>query len=91
MKKYSIITMLTAMAMLTACSSGDKVEVVKAPFSSSNIVPSTSLVSQAQLPENLPSNVTAICRDGTYSTAKDSSACLGNGGASTIINRYHAE
>ncbi len=90
MKKYNIITMLTAMAMLTACSSGNKVEVVKAP-PSSNIVPTTSLVSQVQLPENLPSNVTAICRDGTYSTAKDSSACLGNGGASTIINRYHAE
>ncbi len=88
MKKYNIITMLTAMAMLTACSSGNKVEVVKAP-PSSNIVPTTSLV--PQLPENLPSNVTAICRDGTYSTAKDSSACLGNGGASTIINRYHAE
>ncbi len=90
MKKYNIITMLTAMAMLTACSSGNKVEVVKAP-PSSNIVPTTSLVPQAKLPENLPSNVTAICRDGTYSTAKDSSACLGNGGASTIINRYHAE
>lgn len=90
MKKYSIITMLTAIAMLTACSSGEKVEVVKAP-SSANVAPTTSLVSQTQLPENLPSNVTAICRDGTYSTATDSSACLGNGGVSTIINRYHAE
>lgn len=88
MKKYSIITMLTAIAMLTACSSGEKVEVVKAP-SYSNVAPTT--VSQTQLPENLPSNVTAICRDGTYSTATDSSACLGNGGVSTIINRYHAE
>ncbi|QBQ64729.1 DUF3761 domain-containing protein [Actinobacillus indolicus] len=80
--------MLTAIAMLTACSSGEKVEVVKAP-SSSNVAPTK--VSQTQLPENLPSNVTAICRDGTYSTATDSSACLGNGGVSTIINRYHAE
>ncbi|VTU08700.1 Uncharacterised protein [Actinobacillus indolicus] len=91
MKKYNFIALSMMTMALIACSSGKKVEVVKAINSSSNIIPSTSVGSQTQIPTNLPSNVTAICRDGSYSTATDGSACLGNGGASTVINRYHSE
>ncbi|AUI67177.1 hypothetical protein C5N92_03435 [Glaesserella australis] len=81
---FSIVT-----TMLIACSSGEKVEVVKAASTSSTIQPAHSI--QAQLPQHLPNNVTAICRDGSYSTATDDSACLGNGGVSTKISRYHSE
>lgn len=41
--------------------------------------------------DNTPAGVTAICFDGSYSQATDSSTCVGNGGVKTRIDRYHAE
>lgn len=90
MKKYHLIALFTVTTILAACNSGQKVEVVKAPQTSSTIMPSTAM-EQQNLPTTIPNNVTAICRDGSYSTATDTTACLGNGGVATQINRYYSE
>lgn len=39
----------------------------------------------------IPANATAICRDGSYSTATDHSVCAGKGGVETQIDRYRVE
>ena len=89
MKKYNVIALSMMAVMLTACNSGQKVEVAKATDTS--VIKSVQVCQPAQLPQNLPNNITAICKDGSYSTATGDSACAGNGGVSTIINRYSAE
>ncbi len=91
MKKYNVFAISIMAIIISACSSGQKVEVVKASASSTITPVAKKEVEQPQLPPNLPRNVTAICRDGSYSTSTDSSACVANGGATTVINRYHAE
>lgn len=35
--------------------------------------------------------ITAICRDGTYSTAPIDNACFNNGGVASYYQHYHSE
>ncbi|MBF0784547.1 DUF3761 domain-containing protein [Muribacter muris] len=91
MKKQLIFTMAVAALGLTACSSGQKVEIAKAS-QDKTIVPQK--VAQPTLPNNIPPNATAMCRDGSFSTASfedRETACIGNGGVLHFINRYHSE
>ncbi|MDH2999083.1 hypothetical protein A1D22_04300 [Pasteurellaceae bacterium LFhippo2] len=89
-KSHLFVALIVASIGIVACQQREPVEVVKAQDTSTIVQPKAPAVSQ-QLPDNLPANVTAICRDGSYSTATDSTACSGNGGVSSVINRYHSE
>lgn len=88
MKKLHTLSVLSLGVLLSACVQNKPVEVVKGT-DYSTVIPQT-VVKQVEVPANLPLNATAICRDGSYSTAKEN-ACSGNGGAQTIIKRYHSE
>lgn len=73
---------------LVACHGNQPVSIVKAEDRSA-VLPE-QIVQQVELPVNIPSNVTAICRDGSYSTALEN-ICAGKGGIATKVHRYHAE
>lgn len=86
MKKLCFLGILSVV-MVTACSTNQPVQVVKAKDHSTV---QQQVVKQVEIPANLPTNVTAICRDGSHSTAKEN-ACAGNGGVATAVRRYHSE
>lgn len=88
MKKLHLFSLLSVV-ILTACSTNKPVEVVKGT-DNSTFSPQQQVVKQVEIPANLSSNVTAICRDGSHSTAKEN-ACAGNGGVATAVRRYHSE
>ncbi|WP_373819418.1 hypothetical protein [Glaesserella sp.] len=83
MKKYNFLTILVIATGLVACNAGQKVDVVNTPIDDSSTI-------QLTTSKDLPPEVTAVCRDGSYSVAKDDTACLGHGGAIKVIKRYHA-
>lgn len=86
MKTLQLLGILSVGALLSACGSPQAVGVAKATDQS--VV--SPQVNSTAVPENLPANVTAICRDGSYSTAT-SNICAGKGGVVTMISRYFAE
>lgn len=91
MKQLCLVSVLGASLLLTACSSGQRVDVVtekdrsviQSPAQVTNITPEA-------MSSTLPNNATAICRDGSYSIAKEH-ICVGRGGIATKIHRYFAE
>ena len=83
LKMFSFIVAMTV--MLTACISREPVEVVKTPDVKTEYMPSTNADKG-----KLPKDVTAICVDGTYSTAPVEEACVGNGGKVHYVSRYHS-
>ncbi|MGX2956682.1 hypothetical protein ACWIYZ_06265 [Ursidibacter arcticus] len=87
MKRIILWSMLSL--AISACSTNKPVEVVKVKDQSATVI-SQQAIQQSQIPLNIPENATAICRDGTYSTAKENT-CTGNGGTMTIIDRYRSE
>ncbi|KAE9540397.1 hypothetical protein A1D26_01550 [Ursidibacter maritimus] len=87
MKK--IVLWSALIVAISACSTNKPVEVVKAKDQSATVI-SQQAIQQSQIPLNVPANATALCRDGTYSTAKENT-CSGNGGTMMIIDRYRAE
>lgn len=87
MNKYGLLGMMSL--LLVACHGHNQpVSVVKAEDHSA-VAPMRTF-SQNELPTNMPSNVTAICRDGSYSTAVEN-VCAGRGGIATVVHRFHAE
>lgn len=91
MKKQLILTVVITALGLSACSSGQKVEVAKASGDKTIVLPKPA---QPALPSNVPANATAMCRDGSFSSASyedRETACIGNGGVLHFINRYHSE
>ena len=86
MKITHILTAFCALS-LVACVPTIKVKAVTVPDASSSI----QLTNPPAKLSNLPKNITAVCRDGKYSIAKDETACLGNGGIKVAIKRYHSE
>ncbi|MCK3655617.1 hypothetical protein A4G19_07600 [Pasteurellaceae bacterium Macca] len=91
MKKYQIMLTAIVTATLVACTQSEKVNIVKETTDITAVQPYKAEEKAVPLINNLPPNVTAICRDGTYSTAKDETVCIGNGGVSNAILRYQAE
>lgn len=88
MKKIALFILVAV--GLAACNNHTKVEVAKAQ-DNSIIVQKQKAEQPVALPANLPRNATAICHDGSFSTATDNSVCSGNGGVKTVIGRYHSE
>lgn len=88
MKKYHFFGILSIGMLLTACGASQTVSVVKGIDHSASSP--TVVVKKVEIPANLPANVTAICRDGSYSTAT-TYACSGNGGIQTAISHYFSE
>lgn len=86
MKKSYFVSATAIVFSLSACVQGDVVQIAKP----SNTNPQATQQPQKSVRE-LPKNVTAICRDGSYSTSVLSEACLGNGGVQESISRYHSE
>lgn len=86
MKITHILTVFCALS-LVACVPTIKVKAVVAPDVSSSI----QLAKPPAKLSDLPKNITAVCRDGKYSIAKDDTACLGNGGIKIAIKRYYSE
>lgn len=81
MKKYSLAAILAFTLGLSACVfQKESVDVVQAQNDATVTVA-----------DKAPKNATAVCRDGSYSTATDNTACVGNGGVVTQINRYFSE
>lgn len=89
MKTLQLLGILSVGALLSACGSPQAVGVAKAT-DQSVVRPQQAVVNPTVVPENLPANVTAICRDGSYSMAT-SNICAGKGGVVTMISRYFAE
>lgn len=89
MKNLAIIGIVAVCFGLTACSSGTRVDVAKAVDSTTAI--SQQAIQQSAIPLNFPAGATAVCRDGSYSFAKDNSACASNGGVAIAVDRYHSE
>lgn len=89
MKTLHFLGILSMGALLSGCGSPQAVNVAKAT-DQSVIRPQQKMVNQPTIPDNLPANVTAICRDGSYSMAM-SNICAGNGGVATMISRHYAE
>lgn len=87
MKNLPVLSVLVAAGILTACSFNKPVAVVKGT-DRSTVAPQP--VKQVEIPANLPTNVTAVCRDGSYSTSLEN-ACSGNGGVATQFRRYFSE
>ena len=88
MRNRHIFSLLVLLTSITACSSHQKVQVVKAPAMKTEYV---QVQNTPNMDHKIPANVTAICVDGSYSTSPIAEACLGNGGARQIISRYHSE
>lgn len=88
MKKLHLLSILSVGALLTACGSPQAVSVAKATDQS--VVRPPVVTKQVNVPDNLPANVTAICRDGSYSTATVNS-CSGNGGVATVVSHHYAD
>lgn len=86
MNKYFIISVMAF--GLSACNAHQTVSVAKATDASA--VPSTVEWNKMALPASLPSQVTAICRDGSYSFAQEN-VCAGKGGVATQVYQYHSE
>lgn len=84
------ISFLAIPFVLVACTEATKVQVAENATDNTIVFPQQQ-ASQSQLPTDLPANVTAICRDGSYSMAIDKSKCASNGGVKTLIGRYIAE
>lgn len=84
------IVLCSLAVLLSACSSNQPVAVATETDHSATTIISQQAIAQSPIPLNLPANATAVCRDGTYSTAKEN-ICAGNGGALTLIDRFHAE
>ncbi|QLB21662.1 hypothetical protein A6B43_06470 [Vespertiliibacter pulmonis] len=80
--------MVSMISVITACCSNQGVTVAKEVDRS--VAYPQKIEKQAEVPMNLPSSVTAICRDGSYSTATNA-MCAGNGGVQTIISHHHAD
>lgn len=87
MKNLPVLSVLVAAGLLTACTLNKSTAVV------SGMARSTAALAplkQVDEPANLPSNVTAVCRDGSYSTALEN-ACSGSGGVAIQYRRYFSE
>lgn len=83
MKKFNLVAVLAVALGLSACVwKKDKVDVVKS---------TDDVTAVAAQNGKVPAGATALCRDGSYSTATDNSACAGKGGVVTQISRYHSE
>ena len=89
MKNLAIIGIVAVCLGLTACSSGTRVDVAKGVDSTTAI--SQQTIQQSAIPLNFPTGATALCRDGNYSFAKDSTVCASNGGVAIAVERYHSE
>ncbi|QGM81699.1 hypothetical protein A6A10_06175 [Otariodibacter oris] len=83
------MSLLVLPFVLVACTQTTSVKVAETTSDKTAVFPHQIL--QLQATENLPENVTAICRDGSYSMAQDESKCASNGGVRTIISRYSAK
>lgn len=85
------ITAVFALALgLAACGTNQRpVPVIKATQDSTIL--RTNQPAQPTIPDLTPPGVTAICQDGSYSQATDSSTCVGNGGVRTFVGRYRSE
>lgn len=90
MKKSYFVSAAAIVFSLSACVQGDVVQIAKPSDTKTEYVPQATQQPQKSVRE-LPKNVTAICRDGSYSTSVLSEACLGNGGVQESISRYHSE
>ena len=89
MKNLAIIALFSVCFGLTACSNGTMVDVAKAQDSTTTM--SQQAIKQSDIPLNFPNGATALCRDGSYSFAKDNTACANNGGVAISVDRYHSE
>lgn len=88
MKKLHVFSMVSMLFVVTACCSNQGVKVAKGGDHS--VAYPQKIEKQMEVPMNLPANITAICRDGSYSTATNA-MCAGNGGVQTIISHHHAD
>lgn len=88
MKKQILLGIWAVLGLSACVVEKEAVGVAEGPNYAT--VGQTSTFSESKAPV-VPSNATAICRDGSYSVATDNSACAGNGGVATSINRYHSE
>ncbi|ABN74383.1 MULTISPECIES: hypothetical protein [Actinobacillus] len=88
MRNRHVFSLLVLLTTVTACSSHQKVQVVKVPATKTEY---TQVQNMPNIDSSkIPANVTAICVDGSYSTSPIAEACLGNGGAKQIISRHHS-
>ena len=63
-------------------------------FSEDNVNGKTSIIQSKATQKEvvmIPEKATAICNDGTFSTALLNEACLNNGGVKEAISRYYSE
>lgn len=90
MQTFKLVAALALCGSLVACGSSQRpVPVVK--LEKDTTILRNNQVKPRILFDTIPSGTTAICFDGSYSQAIDSSACSGNGGVKTYIERYHSE
>lgn len=89
MKNLSILSVLSVSLLLAACSQNKPVPVAKSQ-DMTTIAPKKVEQAPVEIPANAPKNATAVCRDGSFSTATEN-MCSGNGGVVSVIRRYHSE
>lgn len=89
MKNLSILSALSISLLLVACTQNTPVPVAKSQ-DMTTVAPQKVEPAPVEIPANAPRNATAVCRDGSFSTATEN-MCSGNGGVVSVIRRYHSE